>query len=103
MLPLLVGGAELSLTARFLFSPRVAELHDQPLKLSLFVAPLANGGGGGGVAGLECGCEAAWREYAEKESRIRWSSGFGARLGDEGHCVDGGPDEANGDGLACQP
>jgi hypothetical protein len=59
MLPLLVGGPELSFTARFLFSPRVAEPHDHPLKLSVFAPPFANGGGGGGVAGLECGCEAA--------------------------------------------
>lgn len=61
MLPLLVGGAELSLTERFLLSPRLAAFHDQFPKLSIAPPPpLANGGGG--VAGLEWGCEALWSE-----------------------------------------
>lgn len=60
MLPLLVGGAELSLTERFLLSPRFAAFHDQFPKLSIPPPPLANGGGG--VAGLEWGCEALWSE-----------------------------------------
>jgi hypothetical protein len=34
---------------------------------------------------------------------MRWSSGFGTRLGEEGHCVDGGPEVAKGDGLGCHP
>lgn len=45
MLPRLVGGAELSLIARFLFS-RLAEFQDQLLKLSMVVIPFENGGGG---------------------------------------------------------
>lgn len=57
MLPLRVGGAELSLTDRFLLSPRLAAFHDQFPKLSGAPPPLANGGGGG-EAGLEWGCEA---------------------------------------------
>lgn len=63
MLPLLVGGPELSLMLRFLFS-RPAEFHDQLLKLSMLTMPLENGGGGGGVEGRErdCGFVAAWRE-----------------------------------------
>jgi len=52
MLPLLVGGPELSLMARFRFS-RFEEFQDQLLRLSM-PPPLAKGGGGGGgVAGLE--------------------------------------------------
>lgn len=82
MLPLLVGGAELSLTDRFLLSPRLAAFHDQLPKLSIAPPPLVNDGGG--VAGLECGCEALWREYVARESRKRWSSGA-ARLGEDGH------------------
>ena len=60
MLPLLVGGAELSLTERFLLS-RPAEFHDQLPKLSMGGAPFENDGGGG-VVGLECGCEDPCRE-----------------------------------------
>jgi len=61
MLPRLVGGAELSLTDRFLLSPRLAEVHDQLPKLSTAGAPLAKGGGGG-VVGLECGRDKPWKE-----------------------------------------
>ena len=62
MLPLRVGGAELSLTERFLLS-RLAEFQDQLPKLSTGGAPFVNVGGGG-VAGLECDCdcEELWRE-----------------------------------------
>jgi hypothetical protein len=55
MLPLRVGGAELSLTERFLLSPRLAEFQDQLPKVSTGGAPFENVGGGG-VAGLECDC-----------------------------------------------
>lgn len=59
MLPLLVGGADVSLTDRFLLSPRFAEFHDQLPKVSL---PLTKGGGG--VAGRDCElcCDAACSE-----------------------------------------
>jgi hypothetical protein len=63
MLPLLVGGAEWSLTMRFLLSPRFAEFHDQLPNVSI-----PGGGppfvkcGGGGVAGREWGCDADWSE-----------------------------------------
>ena len=62
MLPLLVGGAELSLTDRFLLSPRLAEFHDQLPKVSMGGAPTFTKGGGGGVVGLDCGWEGGWRE-----------------------------------------
>lgn len=52
MLPLRVGGRELSLMDKFLFS-RLAEPHDQLLKLSIELMPFENGGGGGGVEGLD--------------------------------------------------
>jgi len=69
MLPRLVGGAEWSLTVKFLLSPTrlllpplLAELHDQLLKLSTAIGgapPLVKAGG---VVGRECGCEAGWIE-----------------------------------------
>ena len=34
---------------------------------------------------------------------MRWSSGPGTRLGDEGQCDDGGPEDGKGGGLGCQP
>lgn len=89
MLPRRVGGAELSLRLRLLLL-RLAEAHDQlprsgPLPLPWLLPPLANGGKvGGGVSGREWGCEADWSEYAEKDSRIRWSSGGTALLGEGG-------------------
>lgn len=53
MLPRLVGGADDSLTARFLLSRFTAEFHDQlPNASPLPVPPLENGGGGG-VAGRD--------------------------------------------------
>lgn len=52
MLPLRVGGREVSLMDRFLFS-RFAEPHDQLLKLSMVLMPFENGGGGGGVEGRD--------------------------------------------------
>jgi hypothetical protein len=101
MLPLLVGGPELALTARFLFS-LFAEFHDQLPKVSLLELPLMKGCGG--VAGREWAVcwEAFWSEYEDSDSLMRWSSA-GARFGDDGHCVDGGPDPANGEGLGCHP
>jgi len=54
MLPLRVGGPELSLMARFLFS-RLALPHDQLLKLSTPLIPFEKGGGGG-VVGLDRDC-----------------------------------------------
>ncbi len=106
MLPRRVGGAELSLTARFrllLLSPplRFAEFQDQLLKLSRPALPLEKGGGG--VSGREWGCEADCSEYDENESRMRCSSGAGTRLGDGGHGAEGAPEEGNGAGPACQP
>ena len=99
MLPRLVGGAELSLTDRRL-SFRFAEFHDQLLKLSSPLLPLEKGGGGG-VSGLEWGCEAACNEYDEKESLMRWSSGATIRLGEGGGHADGGA--PSGGGPVCQP
>ena len=62
MLPLLVGGAEQSRTARFLFSPLFAEFQDQLPKLSTGGRlPLAKWGGGG-VVGRECGWEEDCKE-----------------------------------------
>lgn len=52
MLPLLVGGADMSLIERFLFS-RLAEFQDQLLRLSnpFPILPFENGAGG--VAGRD--------------------------------------------------
>ncbi len=64
MLPLRVGGAELSLTARLRLSApplRLAAFQDQLLRLSRPVLPLEKGGGGG-VSGLDCGWEAVCSE-----------------------------------------
>ena len=61
MLPRRVGGPEWSRMDRFLFS-RLAEPHDQLLKLSMVLMPLEKGGAGG-LDGRECDCAAAfWRE-----------------------------------------
>ncbi len=94
MLPRRVGGAELSLTARFrllLLSPplRFAEFQDQLLKLSRPALPLEKGGGG--VSGREWGCEADCSEYDENESRMRCSSGAGTRTGGMAAMAQKGP------------
>lgn len=96
MLPRRVGGVEMSRIERFLLS-RLAEVQDQLFKLSrlLPTLPLENGGAGG-LAGRES-------EYPDGASRIRWSS-TGALLGEDGQCVEGGPEPRYGCGwLGCQP
>ena len=75
MLPLLVGGADESLSPRL----AAAEPQDQFPNVSwpLFTK-------GGGVVGRELGFwDAFCNEYVDKDSRSRWSSG-GMRLGDDG-------------------
>jgi hypothetical protein len=116
MLPRLVGGAELSFTARLFV---LGLFHDQLPKLSLgpaplvipfpFVVPLWNEDAGG-VAGRDSGCccdEADWSEYEDRDSLSRRSSGPGIPFGLDGHWVDGGPEEdGNGGGgcwWGCQP
>lgn len=85
ILPLLVGGAELSLTVKPPLLPLLAEFHVQLVKVSRPLPPFEKGGGGG-VSGLECDCGVAFcNEYVENESLMRWSSAGTERLGDEGH------------------
>lgn len=102
MLPLLVGGADDSLTANALPSRLEAEFHDQLPKVSAPWTPLAKGGGGVAGREREGAWDAVWSENDDKDSRIRWSSGI-ARLGDDGHAVDGVLDAENGDCPACHP
>ena len=87
MLPLLVGGSELSLTLRFLFS-RLADVQDQLLRPSIPFTPFENGGG---VVGRVCGweCRAEVGAYCAYGS-LRFSS-MGPRPGDGGQCDEGGP------------
>ena len=94
MLPLLVGGADVSLTDSL---SRVAEPHDQLPNVS--PPPLLLGwakGGPGGVVGLELACAGGafgWRLYVESDSRSRCESSGPPLLGDGGHAggaLDGG-------------
>ena len=65
MLPLLVGGAELSLIERFLLSFRLAEFQDQLPNVSSGGPPPLVTAPWGGVAGLEyewCDCVEPGRE-----------------------------------------
>jgi len=103
MLPLRVGGPELSFSS----PDGVLSLSRGPPQDQLFrcsgVLPFVKGG----VVGRELSVrlwDAVVREYELKLSRMRWSSFmvFSARLGDDGHGDDDWP-EAKGDGFACQP